>query len=39
MIIHPPFPEPYLIDPMRQAELRVYQELARSQAPGQALYR
>ena len=38
MIIHPPFPEPYLNDPMRQAELRVYQELARSEVPGQALY-
>ena len=38
MIIHPPFPEPYLNDPMRAAELRVYQEIARSDTPGQALY-
>ena len=38
MLINPPFPEPYLNDPMRQAELRVYQELARSEVPGQALY-
>ena len=38
MLIHPPFPEPYLNDPMRAAELRVYQELARSEVPGQALY-
>ena len=38
MLIYPPFPEPYLNDPMRQAEMRVYQELARSPAPGQALY-
>ena len=38
MEIHPPFPEPYLNDPMRAAELRVYQELVRSEVPGQALY-
>ena len=38
MEIHPPFPEPYLHDPMRAAELRVYQELARSEVPGQSLY-
>ena len=38
MLIHPPFPEPYLNDPMRAAELRVYQELTRSEVPGQALY-
>ena len=38
MLIHPPFPEPFLNDPMRAAELRVYQELARSEVPGQALY-
>ena len=38
MLIYPPFPEPYLNDPMRQAELRIYQELARSEVPGQALY-
>ena len=38
MLANPPFPEPYLVDPMRQAELRVYQELVRSPAPGQALY-
>ena len=38
MLIHPPFPEPFLHDPMRAAELRVYQELARSDVPGQALY-
>ena len=38
MEIHPPFPEPYLNDPMRAAELRVYQEIARSEVPGQSLY-
>ena len=38
MEIHPPFPQPYLNDPMRAAELRVYQEIARSEVPGQSLY-
>ena len=38
MLINPPFPEPYLHDPMRAAELRVYQEIVRSEVPGQALY-
>ena len=38
MEIHPPFPQPYLNDTMRAAELRVYQEIARSEVPGQSLY-
>ena len=38
MLIQPPFPEPYLNDPMRAAELRVYQEIARTEVAGQALY-
>ena len=38
MLVTPPFPEPYLNDPMRAAELRVYQELARTEVPGQSLY-
>ena len=38
MNMHPPFPESRLSDPKRQAELRVYQELAASAAPGLALY-
>ena len=38
MLIHPPFPELYLNDPVRAAELRVYQEISRSTIAGQALY-
>ena len=38
MRIQPEFPEYHHNDPKRQAELRVYQELANSQRPGQALY-
>ena len=36
--IQPEFPDYRYQDPKRQAELRVYQEIARSQIPGQALY-
>ena len=38
MRIQPEFPEYHHNDPKRQAELRVYQEIANSQRPGQALY-
>ena len=38
MRIQPEFPEYHHNDPKRQAELRVYQEIANSQIPGQALY-
>ena len=38
MIVTPEFPEHRLQDPRRQAEWRVYQEIAGSQAPGRALY-
>ena len=38
MIVTPEFPEHRLQDPKRQAEWRVYQEIAGSQAPGRALY-
>ena len=38
MIVTPEFPEHRLQDPTRQAEWRVYQEIAGSQAPGRALY-
>ena len=38
MIVTPEFPEHRLQDPRRQAEWRVYQEIAVSQAPGRALY-
>ena len=36
--IQPEFPDYRYQDPKRQAELRVYQEIASSQIPGQALY-
>ena len=36
MIVTPEFPEHRLQDPRRQAEWRVYQEIAGSQAPGRA---
>ena len=38
MRIQPEFPDYRYQDPKRQAELRVYQEIASSQIPGQALY-
>ena len=38
MIVTPEFPEHRLQDPRRQAEWRVYQEIAGSQAPGRSLY-
>ena len=38
MRIQPEFPGYHHNDPKRQAELRVYQEIANSQIPGQALY-
>ena len=38
MLITPEFPENRIHDPKRQAEWRVYQELAASGAPGRALY-
>ena len=38
MRIQPEFPEYHHNDPKRQAELRVYQEIANSQRPGQALH-
>ena len=38
MRIQPEFPAYHHNDPKRQAELRVYQEIANSQRPGQALY-
>ena len=38
MRIQPEFPDYRYQDPKRAAELRVYQEIARSQIPGQALY-
>ena len=38
MRIQPEFPAYHHHDPKRQAELRVYQEIANSQRPGQALY-
>lgn len=38
MQVQPEFPEHQLNDPRRQAERRVYEELASSDVPGQALY-
>ena len=38
MIVTPAFPEHRLHDPRRQAEWRVYQEIAGSPAPGRTLY-
>ena len=38
MRINPEFPEYHHNDPLRQAELRVYQEIEATQLSGQALY-
>ena len=38
MQINPEFPAYHQNDPKRQAELRVYQEIANTEIPGQALY-
>ena len=38
MRINPEFPEYHHNDPLRQAELRVYQEIETTQLSGQALY-
>ena len=38
MEFHEPFPEHRRLDPLRQAEARVYDEITASAVPGYALY-